>query len=182
MTKKDKEKENLKKEKLRKAVNYILFLIVVVLVCLLSVKIYNNYKNREYQESVLNQVISTIDLEDLSNATTELVSDNFILISYTGSKETRALEKGIKKIVLDNELQNNFYYLNATDLMLEDNYLDLLNSEFKLEKNNKIEVLPAIVYYKDGKVVETLSSTNKKIISSEDFKKLLIDNKILESK
>lgn len=177
-----KEKSNLKKDKLRKAVNYILFLIVVVLVCLLCVKVYNNYKNREYQESVLNQVIGSISLDDLSNATTELVSDDFIVISYTGSKETRTLEKSIKKIILDNDLQNNFYYLDATDIMLEENYLDLLNKEFKLDKNNKIDALPAIVYYKNGKVVETLSSTNDKIISTSDFKQLLIKNKILESK
>ena len=174
-----KEEKNLKNERIRKTINYILLMIVIVLLCLLSLKVYRNYQNSKYQTSVLNKVIGNMSLDALNDATNELTSDDFIIISYTGSKEVRQFEKEIKKTILDNDLQNNFFYLDITDLMLSDDYLDVLNKEFKLKGKDVIKNVPAILYYKDGKFVKTLSS-DKEMLRIDDLQELLDSYEILE--
>ena len=94
---KKKDEKAIKREKIRKTVNYILLMIAIILVCLLSLKVYKNYQNSKYQTSVLNKVVANMSIDDLDNAKAELASDDFIIISYTGSKEVRQLEKQIKK-------------------------------------------------------------------------------------
>lgn len=66
--------------------------------------------------------------------------------------------------------------------MLEDNYIETLNEKFKLKDTNKIEALPALLYYKNGEFVKTLSSTKDKIMSADDFSKLLDSYEIVERK
>lgn len=133
-------------------------------------------------ESVLNRVVGTMQYDDIENATKELTSDDFIFISYVKSEEVRNLETRLKKIIVSKELQNNFYYLDATDLMLEDGYIGDLNKKLGLNELNKIEALPAILYYKDGKLVKVLSSTKDEMVSSDDFSNLLDSYEIIESK
>ena len=176
---KKKDEKAIKREKIRKTVNYILLMIAIILVCLLSLKVYKNYQNSKYQTSVLNKVVANMSLDDLDNAKAELASDDFIIISYTGSKEVRQLEKQIKKTILDNDLQGNFVYLDVTDLMLEDDYLDVLNKQFKLKDKDALKGVPAILYYKDGEFVKTLTS-DKEMIRVDDLQELLDSYEILE--
>lgn len=178
---KKQEEKNIMNERIRKIVNYVLLMIAIILVCLLSLKVARNIQNSKYQTSVLNKVVGTISLDALNEATKELTSDDFILISYTGSKEVRQLEKDIKKVILDNDLQSNFFYLNVTDFMLEDNYIKALNDEFKLKGKDEIKAVPAILYFKDGKFVKTLTSTNDQMLRIDDLAELLDSYEIIGS-
>jgi len=142
-------KKNTKKMSIRKYVNWILFLIAIVLVCIIASKIYNIYQTNKLKNSVLTRVVGAVQYDDIDNAIKELVSDDFIFISYVKSFEVRKLESKIKNVIIENELQNNFYYLDATDLMLEEDYIETINSKFKLENSDRIEELPALLYYKN---------------------------------
>lgn len=173
-------KKNSKKIGIRKYVNYVLLMVAIVLVCLLGVKMWNSYKEGRLDQSVLMRSIGTIQFDDVDNARTELVSDDFIFVSFVKSDEVRKLESKMKKTILKYELQKNFYYLDATDLMLEEDYIDLLNEKFILKGNNKIEALPALIYYKDGKVMKTLSSSSDKILTHDEFVKLLDNYELIE--
>ena len=163
-----------KKEKsnFRKYLNLCLLLVAIFLVCLMASKLYSVYEANKLKDSVLSRVVGTIQYDDVENATREMVSDDFIFISYVKSPEVRSLEKKLKKIIIEKELQNNFYYLNATDLMLEDDYVSDLNKKFNLKDTNKIKNLPALLYYKNGKFVKTITSDDK-IFTSDEFSKLL---------
>ena len=168
MAKKTEEKINI-----RRYINWLLFLIAVILVCFIAGKLYGVYQTSKLKESVLTRVVGTIQYDDIDNATKELVSDDFIFISYVKSAEVRKLETKIKSKILENDLQNNFYYLDATDLMLENDYIDSLNKKFKLKDSNKIQALPALLYYKNGKFVKTITSTSEQMMTSDEFNKLL---------
>ena len=178
---KKQEEKTIKNERIRKIVNYVLLMVAIILVCLLGLKVTRNIQNSKYQKSVLDKVVGTISLDDLGDATKELTSDDFILISYTGSKEVRQLEKDIKKVILDNDLQSNFFYLNITDFMLEDDYIKALNDEFKLKGKNEIKNVPAILYFKDGDFVKTLTSTQDRMLSIDDLAELLDSYEIIGS-
>ena len=172
-----------KKEKVsaRKYVNYILLMVAIVLVCFIASKLYNTYKINQLKDSVLTRIVGTIQYDDVENAKKELSSEDFIFISYVKSVEVRELEKKMKKAIVNNNLQNNFYYLDATDLMLEDGYIDSINKKFKLSGKNKIEELPALLYYKNGEFIKTITSTPKSLMNVDDFNKLLDNYEILES-
>lgn len=177
MAKKKKEKEKNNK---RKVINTILLMIVIILVCVISLKLYRTYQKNQYSDSVLNRVVGTIQFDDFKSAKREFTGDTFILISYLESKDTHNLEKDLKKTIVNYNLQTNFYYLNATDLMLEDNYLTDLNNEIGLSGDNSIKELPALLYYKDGAFQAVLTSDNGKMITNDDFVKLLKKYKIIE--
>ena len=170
--------KNAKKVSIRKYVNYSLFLVAIVIICLLGSKLYNMYKENNLSTSVLARTVGVLQYDDIDNAIGEFVSDDFILISYTKSKDTRKLENGLKKIIINNNLENNFFYLDATELMLEDNYINTLNTKFKLTDKNKIEAIPALLYYKNGEFVKTTSSTKNTIISSDELAKIIDEYEI----
>ena len=54
--------------------------------------------------------------------------------------------------------------------MDEDNYLNRLNNAFNTDKNKKV---PIILYYKDGKIVDTVTRYDNNTINASDFQKLL---------
>ena len=173
-------KEKVKKIGIRRYVNLALFLIAVILLCLIVRKLYNLYQTNKLENSVLSRVVGTIQYDDIQNAKSELVSDDFIFISYTKSEEVRKLENKLKNIIISNNLQNNFYYLNATDLMLEDDYIKTLNENFSLKDKFKIINIPALLYYKNGELIKTISSSENSIMSSDEFSKILDSYEIIE--
>lgn len=174
--------KNKEKINIRKYINYVLLMIAIVLVVLIACKLYNTYKDNRLSESVFTKFVGTIQYDDIENATSELATDGFILISYTRSESVRDLEINLKKSIENNNLQSNFYYLDATDLMLEDGYIESLNKKFDLEEKNEIVELPALLYYKDGKLKTIITSTKERMMSVDDFNKLLDSYEIIENK
>ncbi len=167
--------KNKKREKIdiRKYVNYVLAMIAIVLVAVIAVKLYGTYQSNKLSESVFSRMASTMQYDDIENVTSEMSTDGFILVSYVKNEEVANFERDLKRTIIDKELQNNIFYLDATDLMLEENYIATLNSKFDLEGHNAIEELPAILYYREGKLMTTISSTQNRMLTSGDFEQLL---------
>lgn len=168
-------KKNNGKEKIniRKYVNYVLMMIAIILVAVIIVKMYNTYQENLLGESVFSRMAATIQYDDIDSTMSEMSTDSFILISYVKNEKVNSFEEKLKKSIVDHELQNNFYYLDATDMMLEKDYLKDLNDKFELKAPNEIEELPAIIYYREGKLMKTISSSEEQMLSSDDFDKLL---------
>lgn len=156
-----KNSKNTDKKYIRKFINYILLMILIILGCVLTYKMVNIYKANKLSQSVLTRVVGSIGYDDIDNTMNEMTSDDFIIVSFVRSEDTRKIEKNLKKIILDYNLQNNTYYLDITDKMLEDDYLDELNDRFKLSGSNKIDGLPTILYYRDGKFIKKITHANK---------------------
>lgn len=151
---------------LRKFINYILLMITIILLCVISVKLHNIYKQNRLSTSVLTRTIGSINYDDINNTIGELTSDDYIIISYVKSENTRDIEKKIKNIIVDNNIQNNTYYLDVTDKMLEENFYQNLNSKFKL--NNKIVSVPTILCYEDGKLIKIIDNADGQLLQKFD--------------
>ena len=54
--------------------------------------------------------------------------------------------------------------------MEEDNYLTRLNNAFNTDK---ITTVPIILYFKEGKLVDTVTRDDNNVINAGDFQKLL---------
>lgn len=110
------------------------------------------------------------NLDEVSYYKTEAPSTHFVLISYTGSEDTYNLETGLKTIIDNYKLNDEFYYLNVENLMKEDNYLTRLNTAFNTDK---IKTVPVIIYYKDGEIIDIVKRLDDQVIKAADFQKLL---------
>lgn len=173
-----------KKERvdIRKYINYVLMMVAVILVAFVAVKLYDTYKGNKLSESSFARMAGTIQYDDIDNVMNEMSTDGFVLISYVKNEEVKKFEDDLKRSVINNELQNNFYYLNATELMLEENYISSLNDKFDLKDRFQIQELPAILYYREGKLMTTISSTKDKMLTSDEFDKLLDSYEITNKK
>lgn len=110
------------------------------------------------------------NLDEVNQILAESPTEYFVLISYTNNKSTYSLENGLKRIIDKYKLNDSFYYLNVSDIMDEDNYLNRLNNDFNTDKIKKV---PIILYYKDGKIVDTVTRYDNNTINASDFQKLL---------
>ena len=173
-------KEKTEKSSKRQIVNWILMSIAIVLCCLIASKIYKIYQDNKLSKSVLSRELGTMQFDDIDSSINELASNGFVLISYVKDKNVKKFEIALKKTIIKNNLQNNFLYYDATDLMLEEDYIDVINQKFSLTKDNAIKALPAILYYKDGKFIKSMSSTKDNMITNEEFIKLLYTYEIIK--
>lgn len=176
------EKRKREKINVRKYVNYVLLMIAIVLVAFVASKLYNTYKDNQLGESVFERMVGNIQYTDIDSAMSELPSEGFLLISYVKNAEVKKFENALKKAVVSNELQSSFYYMDATELMLEDDYIATLNTKFKLEGNKAIKALPAILYYNDGNLMTVISSTKDQMLRVDDFNKMLDSYEIIDRK
>ena len=95
------------------------------------------------------------NLDEVNQILAESPTEYFVLISYTNNKSTYSLENGLKRIIDKYKLNDSFYYLN-----------NAFNTD-------KIKKVPIILYYKDGKIVDTVTRYDNNTINASDFQKLL---------
>lgn len=153
--------------------NYLILLGVIVLVftaCLASYNLYNIYQENKIKNSPLSQ--TEILYEDLKNATVEINADTFLVISYVEDEQVYKNEVEIKNMLKKQDLLDNVMYLNVTEYMLEEGFIQELNTVLKLKDNLTIETLPAIVYYKDGEAVKTIDSKDG-LLNVGNFQQLI---------
>ena len=157
---------------------HIAIIVCVVLVLiLLGVYIYHWQEAKENNKLSTSYLLDTATLsleikniDEVNQILTESPTEYYVLITYTGNKENYELEKGLKSIIDRYQLNDSFYYLNIENIKDEDNYLTRLNNAFNTDKITKV---PIILYYKDGKIIDTVSRYDDNTINASDFQKLL---------
>lgn len=165
-------KTNTSKRKLgENKLSLVLILFAVILLTLGSSNIYKNNLENKINNSYLSKVISNVQYNEIKSASLEFSADTFLYISYTGESKIHSLEVKMKKILKDYELIDNTIYMNINDLMSQTDYLAKLNKTLNIEEN-PIEKVPAIIYYKDNKIVEVIDSRHG-ILDSSKFLTLL---------
>lgn len=155
-------------------------LIIVCIVLALILVIFYGYRVNKLKETdtlsksyLLDSGTVSLEIKNLDEVNQILAkspTEYFVLISYTGNKDTYKLENGLKKILDKYKLNDSFYYLNVKSIMDEDNYLNRLNNAFNTDKIKKV---PTILYYKNGKIVDVVTRNDNNIINAGDFQKLL---------
>ncbi|MDD2208135.1 MAG: hypothetical protein PHG03_05970 [Bacilli bacterium] len=161
----------MKKKQKNNYLNLMLILMGVMLLTLASSNIYKNSLENKINSSYISKYVANIQANEIKNASVEFSPDTFIYVSYTGDERIYNLEVKLRKILRENDLIDNFIFMDATDLMDEDNYLTTLNKSLSL-KEKEIKKLPGIIYYKDNEIIDLIDSYNN-LIDSGDFTQLL---------
>ncbi len=146
-------------------VKLFIILLLTVVMTILVCNLYRNYENNKLNKSYISRYITNISLKDLSNSIVETGDNTFVYFGVTGNDEIYKMEKDLKKSIVNNHMEDDCLYIDATKMSVAD-VNDLLNSDRKIQK------FPAIVYLKNGSVVEILDSSMHKLNSS-DFNNLL---------
>ena len=157
--------------------NIFIILGIILLLIILAIFIYRwqTIKNEEKWRSSYLISSGTLSLEiknldEIDQILSEPPTEYFVLITYTENEETYNLEVNIKDIIDKYKLSDSFYYLNVQSIMDQDNYLTRLNNAFNTDQ---ISTVPIILYYKDGKLINTVTRNDNNIIKAGDFQKLL---------
>lgn len=148
----------------------ILMLIGVVVLTFSTVSIVNAVKNNNISSGFINRYVSQISYDEIDNYLIEPASNVFIYITYTGDESVYKLEKEMRRLINNNELVNNFVYIDVTEQMIEKDFLNELNKKFNIKE--KVNMLPVILYYKDGILTDKVEGENN-IFNVADFQKLL---------
>lgn len=151
--------------------NLMLILMGVMLITLASSNLYKNRLENKINSSYISKYVANIQANEIKNASVEFSPDTFIYVSYTGDERIYNLEVKIRKILRENNLIDDFIYMDATELMDNNNYLTTLNESLSL-KEKQIKKLPGIIYYKDNEIIDLIDSYNT-LIDSGDFTQLL---------
>jgi len=112
------------------------------------------------------------DIESLEQITQEAPSSYFIYIGYTGDEDVYNLEKELKRVIDKYKLNDEFYYLDITNLKNKNqDYLKEINSKLDVDLEN----VPAIIYVNEGKILDSnvLDGVNDTKLKVSDFEQLL---------
>ena len=111
------------------------------------------------------------DINAIDSVLSETPNYYFVYISYTQDKNIYNLEKNLKPIIDDYDLQNNFYFINVTNIKEKNKkYKEDIAKELKIE-SNIIKNVPVILYFKNGVLINTVNN-------SKDFENLLKEQNI----
>ncbi|MCM1052382.1 MAG: hypothetical protein NC483_00170 [Ruminococcus sp.] len=162
---------NSKNQSLKKA---LIFLLSIIVIGFLALYIYKWIDVKEQSKYIKSYLIDTntinlemTDINEISSVLSETASDYYIYISYTKDKNIYEFEKKLKPLIDKYNLQNNFYYLNITDIKENDTkYKEKITKELGIETKT-LNKLPVILYYQNGKIIRS------NIHTINDFKELL---------
>lgn len=159
--------------------NYFIAVIVVVGIILLTWYGFAWYKVIKESKVATSYLVSEKiisneinGLEEVADVFSEVPNSYYVYISYTGNEEIYEMERDISSLIKDYNLSDHFYYFNITSFKDDTNYLEEINEVFKLE-DKKVENVPTIIYFKEGKAVNIINSEDKGIMNVGDFQKML---------
>ena len=148
--------------------NYLYLLILLFMVVIVTfsiVGISNIYNDKKLEKSYLYKYINEVTVDEVKNILTEPSSELFILVTKNNDESVYNFEKDLKKVIKTKELRDNFIYIDYTNN--KDN-LDGINKAL----GSNINGVPAIIYYKNGKIITSVDS-KEKLINVGDFEQLL---------
>lgn len=165
--------------------NYAIALIIASLAVLFSLysfswyKIYQEEQTRESYLVTSNTISMQIeDIKNLKTVLSEAPSNYFIYISYLHDTDILNLEKKLKKVIDEYGINDIVYYVNATKIKRDNDYLSKLNQNLNL-KENTIKSIPCIIYVNNGEIKEENIIQNPKIlINATDLENLIKKNNI----
>lgn len=159
--------------------NYFRIMVITILcVCFVTYlyNVYNNYLDEKNKNSYLSRVVGEVGYDELDSVLVETVDDYYLYFTYINKKDILELEEDLKEIIIKNNLENNFYIVNVSDKYKEEDFYNNLNKKLNI-KTNKIEEVPSIVYFDNGKLSGIISSTKDKMLSANEFKTFISENK-----
>lgn len=160
--------------------NYIIMGVIAVATICLTFYLALWYKTiRDYNlnNSVIVEILSQIEEESISS----YLLDNPTTVIYLASsndQEIKSFERKFKKYIADNNLSNEIVYFDTNGLDNEDINSLLINyagSSFKKLKNI---VVPNLIYFENGEIVDILY-VKQNAITKNDMVSFLERNNVV---
>ncbi len=161
MAKKKSKKNNINFKKLFYFI--IGFLLIIFLIWYII-----SWKNVKKEEKLMNSYLITsntlsVEIKDLSETIQvlkESPSEYFVYISYTNDEKVYSFEKKLKKLIDNYNLNDEFYFVNVTNIKYYENLYKEINNTFNTKLINNI---PCILHFKNNEL--------KKVIYNKDLNK-----------
>lgn len=153
--------------------NYIILGVIIIATILLTIYIkewFDVYNENKYIISPLNTNVKEININEVHETLYE-TDDIILYISYNNDKNIFMNEEKILNLIKEDNLYDNFIYLNINDKLLNNEYIDILVKELDL-KEIDIKKVPAFIYCKRGEVIKVINSKDK-IVGINELKKLV---------
>ncbi len=162
--------------------NYKQYLIIVLAILFIIFLIFYIFKWHQVNEQAkyINSYLITSktisqemnNINEIDNVLSETPDYYFVYISYTEDKKVYNLEKKLKPLIEEYNLQDKFYFINVTDIKKDNaNYLEEIANKLNIS-SNKIPKIPIILYFKDNTLI------GDGVYNNKDFKTLLEENDI----
>lgn len=154
--------------------NYILLLLIIIVGIFIMTSIgfiYKKAHNRKENKSYILSKVNNYEYKNIENGVNEIKDNGYLYLTYIGNKNIYNLEKYVYKTLKNNKLSDKFIYINCTDNVNEKKTINDLNDKLNIITDNEI-VLPAIIYYRNGKAVDYIDSTNQ-ILTGDKFVQLM---------
>ena len=148
-----------------KYIRLLTILLITIIATILVCNIYRNYENNKLNNSYIAKYVTNISINDLSNAIVESGDNTFVYFGVTGDDNFYKMEKELKKSVINYHMEDEFLYVDA-------NKMNVSTANELFDTDKKIQRFPAIVYLKNGSVLEILDSSMH-TLNSSDFNNLL---------
>lgn len=142
--------------------NYVklgIIIFVTVVLTLSASNLYRNYDNNKINVSYISSYVNVINYNELSDTIREMSSNSFLYVGYTGNKEVYSFEKKLKKVIKNEQLEDNFYYVDVTEKLNDINMVDEFNSLVGIIDSETI-IFPAVIYFKNNMPVDYVDSKN----------------------
>lgn len=168
----------LKKDKKIPTKNYIILAIIFLGIIILInyfASWYKTYDDYERGIPIIRKTLSEINTTEFDHYIME--NPNAVIYMCTASEDVcRKYEKKLKKIVINENLQDKITYLNLSDIDINqfvDNFNNTYPFRYALTKN-----YPAFVIYEEGIVKDILQGDEKEPLSVEKTIKFLNHYKV----
>lgn len=156
--------------------NYIYGLLIFLAIILLAWYAISWYKVKQTEKLMTSYLVAsnTItyeikDLNEIVQVLKESPSEYFVYISYTNDEEVYKLEKKLKKEIDNYGLKDEFYYINITEYLDDEEIYTKLNNAFN---TTQIKNVPCLLYFKNNQLEKVIINKSK-VFEASDFSKLL---------
>lgn len=162
-----------------KSQNYIYAFLILAGSIALAVYIFSWYQVKQEEKLMTSYLLSSktiesviTDMDSLAQIMQETPSSYFIYLGYTNNEEVYELETNLKRVIDKYKLNDIFYYIDVTELMKKDNYLDEIKNKLNLPN---LDNVPAIIYVNNGSVKESdvLDGVDGTMLKVNDLEQLI---------
>ena len=169
-----------KKYEWKQYLYYIAFVLIlfIIIIGIWDIATYYAFDNSNTSYLVSSRTIKknkSLVLKHAKETFNNLNGDYFVYVSYTGNKNIYTLERKIRRIIKEYDIEDKFYYVNVDGLKTEDGRFEKINYYLNL-KDAKITKVPTIYYVnKDNEVLykNIITRTDDNDMEIGDFQKLL---------
>lgn len=173
-----KEISEMKESKFVPLKNYYIAILIIIGAILVTLYVFKWYQVKKDEKLRTSYFVSTetvslkvSKLEEIDQVFIEAPATYFVYIGYTQDEDVYKLEKDLKPLIEEYNLKEIFYYIDATKIKTEDDYLDKLSKSLNLTEN-KLEKIPTIIFFHNDKY-EIVKRDDENMMKAADFQKLL---------